>query len=110
MNHGGTPPASNAPIIDPALVPRMTSAVAGSHPVPSVTAASAPASQAPPRTPPAPSTRPTRGRSREVMAAVSPAQSALVGEGATDPPVGAGAISATSASRSRAAGSPHSGG
>ena len=59
MNHGGTPAASSAPIIEPALVPTMRSAVAGSHPVSVARACSPPVSHAPPITPPAPSTSPT---------------------------------------------------
>ena len=58
MNHGGTPDARRAPIIDPADVPTMQSALAGSQPVCSASASSPPVSQAPPLTPPAPSTRP----------------------------------------------------
>src|SRR3954451_15454602 len=72
MNHGGTPQASSEPIIDPADVPTMTSAVAGAHPVASARAASPPASHAPPRTPPAPSTSPTRGRSPVVTTRTTP--------------------------------------
>ena len=59
MNHGGTPAASSAPIIEPALVPTMRSAVAGSQPVSVASASSPPVSHAPPMTPPAPRTRPT---------------------------------------------------
>src|SRR5205085_3384209 len=61
MNHGGTPEASRAPIIEPAEVPTMRSALAGSHPVSVASASRPPVSQAPPITPPAPSTSPTRG-------------------------------------------------
>jgi hypothetical protein len=43
--------------------PTMTSALRGSHPVTSCSAASTPAWKAPPTTPPAPSTIPTRGAS-----------------------------------------------
>src|SRR4051794_27118695 len=63
MNHGGTPQASREPIIEPADVPTMTSACAGSHRVCSTNADSEPASHAPPSPPPAPRTSPTRGRS-----------------------------------------------
>ena len=59
MNHGGTPAASSAPIIEPALVPTIRSALAGSHPVSVASACNPPVSQAPPMTPPAPRTRPT---------------------------------------------------
>src|SRR3954449_2569630 len=59
MNHGGTPDASSAPIIEPALVPTMYSALAGSQPVSCAIASRPPVSQAPPMTPPAPSTSPT---------------------------------------------------
>ena len=59
MNQGGTPPASSAASIEPAEVPTITSALAGSQPVSSATASSAPTSQAPPWTPPAPRTSPT---------------------------------------------------
>ena len=59
MNQGGIPDATSAPIIDPAEVPTMYSAPAGSHSVSRASASSAPVSQAPPRTPPAPSTNPT---------------------------------------------------
>src|SRR5438105_12436343 len=61
MNHGGTPDTSRAPIIDPADVPTTLSALAGSHPVSVARASSPPVNQAPPITPPAPSTSPTRG-------------------------------------------------
>src|SRR3954466_16286676 len=61
MNHGVTPEASRPPIIEPALVPTMYSASAGSQPVSRAIASRPPVSQAPPMTPPAPSTRPTRG-------------------------------------------------
>jgi hypothetical protein len=61
MNHGGTPDASSAPIIEPAEVPTMRSALIGSQPVSVASASSPPVSQAPPITPPAPSTRPTFG-------------------------------------------------
>src|SRR4051812_48337453 len=60
MNHGGTPAATSDPIIDPAEVPTMYSALPGSQRVAWATAYMPPVSQAPPRTPPAPSTRPTR--------------------------------------------------
>lgn len=59
MNQGGTPAATRAPIIDPAEVPTMRSALPGSQPVSSAIAARPPVSHAPPRTPPAPSTNPT---------------------------------------------------
>src|SRR4051794_2955949 len=59
MNHGGSPDASSAPIIDPAEVPTMFSALPGSQPDSAVSASSAPVSQAPPMTPPAPRTSPT---------------------------------------------------
>src|SRR5436190_17702638 len=59
MNQGGTPQASRPPIIEPALVPTMYSASAGSQPVSRAIASSPPVSQAPPMTPPAPSTSPT---------------------------------------------------
>ena len=59
MNQGGTPEATSAPIIEPADVPTMWSALPGSHSVSRASASSAPVSQAPPRTPPAPSTNPT---------------------------------------------------
>src|SRR4051812_11659841 len=59
MNHGGTLLASRLPIMLPALVPTMYSALAGSQPVRCAIASSPPVSQAPPMTPPAPSTRPT---------------------------------------------------
>ena len=59
MNHGGTPDASSAPIIAPALVPTIRSAAAGSQPVSVARACSPPVSHAPPITPPAPSTSPT---------------------------------------------------
>ncbi len=62
MNHGGVPQASRAPIIEPAEVPTMKSALPGSHPLSVAIACSAPASHAPPSTPPAPSTSPTFGR------------------------------------------------
>src|SRR4051794_39255571 len=60
MNHGGTPAATSDPIIDPAEVPTMYSALPGSQRVALAMAYMPPVSQAPPRTPPAPSTRPTR--------------------------------------------------
>src|SRR4051794_31904073 len=59
MNHGGTPDASSAPIMLPALVPTTYSALAGSQPVSRAIASSPPVSQAPPMTPPAPRTSPT---------------------------------------------------
>src|SRR4051812_38900982 len=59
MNQGGTPAAVSAPIIAPAEVPTTKSALPGSQSVSSAIASSAPVSQAPPRTPPAPRTRPT---------------------------------------------------
>src|SRR3954471_18748746 len=59
MNHGGTPEASRAPIIEPALVPTTYSALAGSQPVSRAIASSPPVSHAPPITPPAPRTSPT---------------------------------------------------
>src|SRR5690242_13330785 len=54
MNQGGTPDASSAPIMLPALVPTTYSALAGSQPVSRAIASSPPVSQAPPMTPPAP--------------------------------------------------------
>jgi hypothetical protein len=59
MNHGGTPAATSAPIIAPAEVPTMYSALPGSHSVSRAIACSPPVSHAPPSTPPAPSTSPT---------------------------------------------------
>ena len=59
MNQGGTPAALRAPIIAPAEVPTMNSALPGSQSVSSARACRPPVSQAPPSTPPAPSTRPT---------------------------------------------------
>ena len=59
MNHGGRPAAVKAPMTEPADVPTMRSALPGSHPVSVASASSAPVSQAPPATPPAPSTSPT---------------------------------------------------
>src|SRR3954447_14574490 len=59
MNQGGTPQATSDPIIDPALVPTMLSALIGSQPVSRASAYRPPVSQAPPRTPPAPRTSPT---------------------------------------------------
>ncbi len=59
MNHGGIPAARSAPIIEPAEVPTMWSALPGSHPVSRATASRPPVSHAPPMTPPAPSTSPT---------------------------------------------------
>ena len=53
-------PAATCPEIEPADVPTMIDACRGSHPVPSASAASTPAWKAPPATPPAPSTNPTR--------------------------------------------------
>ena len=70
MNHGGSPEASRPPIIAPAEVPTMRSALPGSQPVSDARASSAPVSHAPPMTPPAPRTSPTltrgsaRGRGR----------------------------------------------
>ena len=61
MNHGGTPDATSAPIIEPADVPTIRSALAGSQPVSVASASRAPVSHAPPITPPAPSTSPTLG-------------------------------------------------
>ena len=58
MNHGGTPPASSAASIEPADVPTMISALAGSQPVSVASASRPPVSQAPPCTPPAPRTSP----------------------------------------------------
>src|SRR5262245_40882650 len=60
MNHGGIPEASSALIIDPADVPTMWSASAGSQPVSVASAYRPPVIHAPPTIPPAPSTRPTR--------------------------------------------------
>src|SRR5262249_28105342 len=60
MNHGGTPEAHSDPIIAPAEVPTMRSAVAGSQPVSCASAYIAPASHPPPITPPPPSTSPVR--------------------------------------------------
>ena len=48
MNQGGTPAASSAPIIAPAEVPTIRSALAGSQPVSWASASSPPVSQAPP--------------------------------------------------------------
>src|SRR2546423_10410019 len=79
MNHGGTPDASSPPIIDPAEVPTMRSALAGSQPVSVARASRPPVSQAPPITPPAPSTSPTRGDRRFGIPQVS-----LWGGGAKD--------------------------
>ena len=62
MNQGGTPDAHSDPIMAPAEVPTTQSALAGSQPVSSASACNAPVSHAPPITPPAPSTSPTRGR------------------------------------------------
>jgi hypothetical protein len=59
MNHGGSPEASRPPIIAPAEVPTMRSALPGSQPVSDARASSAPVSHAPPMTPPAPRTSPT---------------------------------------------------
>ena len=59
MNQGGRPEATREPIIDPAEVPTITSAVAGSQPVSRARASSPPVSQAPPWMPPAPRTKPT---------------------------------------------------
>ncbi len=64
MNQGGTPPATSAPIIEPAEVPTMNSALPGSHSVSFASALSPPVSHAPPSTPPAPSTNPTLTNSR----------------------------------------------
>ena len=61
MNQGGTPDAHSAPIIEPAEVPTMWSALIGSQPVSCASACRPPVSQAPPITPPAPSTSPTLG-------------------------------------------------
>ena len=63
MNHGGTPLASRAPVIEPADVPTMYSALPGSQPVSVAIAWSAPVIQAPPSVPPAPSTKPILGSS-----------------------------------------------
>src|SRR4051794_18352983 len=60
MNQGGTPAATREPIIDPAEVPTMYSALPGSQRVAWAMAYMPPVNQAPPRTPPAPSTSPTR--------------------------------------------------
>ena len=68
MYQGGTPQASSVPMTEPALVPTTRSALPGSQPVSSTSAASAPCSQAAPRTPPAPSTSPTRGRADSMPA------------------------------------------
>src|SRR2546421_1770796 len=78
MNQGGTPDASSAPIIDPAEVPTMRSALAGSQPVSVASASSPPVSQAPPITPPAPSTRPTLGEPPILYSSV-PVQSSRLG-------------------------------
>ena len=59
MNQGGMPAATSAPIIDPADVPTMWSALPGSQPVSRASASRPPVSQAPPMTPPAPNTSPT---------------------------------------------------
>src|SRR5215213_1182192 len=59
MNQGGIPAATSAPIIDPADVPTMNSALPGSQSVSFASALSPPVSHAPPSTPPAPSTNPT---------------------------------------------------
>ena len=61
MNQGGTPEAQREPIIEPAEVPTMWSALAGSQPVSRASASRPPVSQAPPITPPAPRTSPMRG-------------------------------------------------
>src|SRR5215210_6209448 len=59
MNQGGTPAAVKAPIIEPAEVPTMWSALPGSQPVWRQIASRPPVSHAPPSTPPAPRTSPT---------------------------------------------------
>ncbi len=59
MNQGGTPAATSVPTIDPAEVPTMKSALPGSQSVSRASAWRPPVSQAPPSTPPAPSTSPT---------------------------------------------------
>src|SRR2546423_94397 len=78
MNHGGTPQASRPPIIEPALVPTMYSAVDASQPVSRAIASRPPVSHAPPMTPPAPSTSPTLGPCpltyRSVRPCLSPCQ------------------------------------
>ncbi len=61
---GATPAASSAAKTAPAEVPTRQSASRGSQPVTRLSAARAPAIHAPPRTPPAPRTIPTRGRRR----------------------------------------------
>ena len=48
MNQGGIPATHSDPITEPAEVPTTTSAVAGSQPVSSASASSAPVSHAPP--------------------------------------------------------------
>ena len=58
------PARSDAPAMLPADVPTITPAVRGSQPVTSYSAERAPAWNAPPATPPAPSTRPMRAPSR----------------------------------------------
>ncbi len=67
MNQGGTPHATRAPIIEPADVPTMYSALPGSQPVSLAIACSAPVIQAPPSVPPAPSTKPILGSHWEAM-------------------------------------------
>src|SRR5215210_2304011 len=64
MNQGGMPAAVSAPIIEPADVPTMNSALPGSHSVSFASALRPPVSHAPPSTPPAPSTNPTLTDSR----------------------------------------------
>jgi hypothetical protein len=59
MNQGGTPAATSAPIMEPAEVPTIWSALPGSQSVSRANALSPPTSHAPPSTPPAPSTSPT---------------------------------------------------
>ena len=76
MNQGGTPAATSAPIIEPAEVPTMKSALPGSQSVSFASALSPPVSQAPPSTPPAPSTSPTLTDS--ALPLTSPAVNPLV--------------------------------
>src|SRR5437899_12822966 len=61
MNQAGTPQAVSAPTIAPAEVPTTYSASPGNQPLARASASSAPVIQAPPMTPPPPSTRPTLG-------------------------------------------------
>src|SRR5262245_45784877 len=59
MSAGARPARRVAPVIDPAEVPTMTSARRASQPIASWSAASTPPWNAPPATPPAPSTNAT---------------------------------------------------